>query len=104
MLARPGRPAVVAATLGELTGPTSGTVELSHRLVWQGPNRSFDLNEPDLLRWMYEIVLREAVTVDELRTWLDGPTLAREWHQLHLPRGVRAAWEQQHPELRRRAA
>lgn len=95
---------MVAPTLNELTGPTSGRVELPHRLVWQGANRVFDLDQPDLLRWVYEIVLREAVTVAELRTWLDGPTLAREWPELHVPRGVRHAWERQHPSLRRRAA
>jgi hypothetical protein len=94
----------VAPALDQLTGPTSGSVELPHRLVWQGATRVFDLDQPDLLRWVYEIVLREAVTRDELRAWLDGPTLVREWPNLHLPRGVRQAWEQRHPQLRRHAA
>jgi hypothetical protein len=70
--ARPGRRAVVAADLTELHGPTSGVVELPNRLFWQ-PDRHVDLDKPALLEWMYETVLREAVSIEELRTWLDGP-------------------------------
>ena len=73
-------------------------------MVWQGADRSFDLGDLDLLRWMYEIVLLEAVTVEELRTWLDGPTLTRVWPDLYLPKAVRRAWEQRHPSLHSRAA
>lgn len=98
-LARPLRPVLVAGTLGELTGPERGRVELPLRLWWN-PQRTFDLDEPTMLRWMYENVLREAVRVDELRTYLHGPTLVRVWPQLNLPHGVRAAWEARHPALR----
>ena len=98
-LARPQRPVVVAGTLTELTGPTSGLVELPLRLWWQ-PQRAFDLGVPTMLCWMYENVLREAIRVDELRAYLNGPTLARLWPELNLPRGVRAAWEARHPRLR----
>ncbi|GGQ60597.1 hypothetical protein [Couchioplanes azureus] len=102
-LARPHRPVVVAGTLAELTGPTRGLVELPLRLWWH-PRRAFDLGERTMLLWMYENVLREAIRVDELRAHLDGPTLARVWPELNLPRGVRAAWEARHPSLRRRAS
>lgn len=98
--ARPGRRAVVAADLTELRGPTGGIVELPHRLFWQ-PNRMIDLDNPAVLAWMYETVLREAVSPDELRTWLDGATLVRLWPDLFVPRGVRAAWEGRHPMLSR---
>lgn len=53
---------------------------------------------------MYETVLREAVSVEELRTWLDGPTLIAVWPSLFLPKGVRLPWENQHPHLRHHAA
>ncbi len=53
---------------------------------------------------MYETVLREAVAEDELCAWLDWETLVRLWDDLFLPRNVRAAWEQRHPGLHRRAA
>ncbi len=98
-LARPGRRAFVAPDLSKLRGPTSGVVELPQRLFWY-PNRRFDLDDPAFLRWMYEIVLREAVRVEELYTWLDGQTLARLWPQLYLPRGVRRDWEARHAALR----
>ena len=102
-LARPHRPVLVAGTLGELGGPTGGVVELPLRLWWN-PNRAFDLDHPTMLAWMYENVLREAIRVDELRAFLDGPTLVRLWPDLNLPRAVRAAWEARHPRLRRAAA
>jgi hypothetical protein len=98
-LARPHRPALVAGSLRELTGPVDGLVELPLRLWW-GPQRAFDLGDPTMLRWMYENVLREAVRAGELRAYLHGATLARIWPELNLPRGVRAAWESRHPQLR----
>lgn len=98
-LARPGRPAVVARTLAELTGPTWGMVELPVRLMWS-PNRRFDLGDPDQLLWMYENVLRETTRSEDLRRLVDGRTLRRVWRLLNLPRGVRQAWESRHPGLR----
>jgi hypothetical protein len=97
---RPGRAALVVDTLAELHGPTHGTVELPHRLVWQAEElRRFDLDDPYQLARVYEIVLREAIRLDELRTWLDGATLRQVWPDLYLPRGVRHAWEDRHPDL-----
>jgi hypothetical protein len=97
----PGSGAI--ADLTELHGPTGGVVELPNRLFWQ-PDRRVDLDDPALLAWMYETVLTEAATLDELRTWLDGPTLVRLWPELFVPRGVRQAWEERHPVLRPRSA
>jgi len=93
----------VAGTVAELTGPTRGLVELPLRLWW-GPRNSFDLEQPTMLAWMYENVLREAIRVEELRAYLHGETLVRVWPELNLPRGVRAAWEARHPRLRLAAA
>ncbi|MDG4770947.1 hypothetical protein [Solwaraspora sp. WMMD792] len=98
-LARPGRRAAVVTDLAQLRGPVSGVVELPHRLHWQ-PDRRVNLDNPALLRWMYETVLVEAATPVELVTWLHGPTLVRLWLDLWVPRGVRQAWEQRHPQLR----
>jgi hypothetical protein len=97
---RPGRVALVADTLAELRGPTHGTVELPHRLVWQPEElRRFNLDDPYQRGRVYEIVLREAIRLDELRTWLDGDILRQVWPDLYLPRGVRHAWENRHPDL-----
>jgi hypothetical protein len=98
-LARPGRRAVVASSLEELVGPDHGVVELPRRLMWN-PDRSFNLDDPDQLLWMYENVLREAIRTEELRRWLNAAVLVRVWRSLNLPRGVRQAWEARHSALR----
>jgi hypothetical protein len=106
LTSRPGRLALVAPDMGMLKGPTSGLIELPHRLVWQPkPNRQFNLDDPFDRSHLYEIVLREAIRVDELVTWLNAELLRKLCPDLYLPRGVRQAWEVQHPELvRLRAA
>jgi len=97
--ARPGRDALVATDLADLRGPTTGTVELPLRLFWY-PDRTFDLGDPGMLRWVYQTVLREASRLEDLTTYLDGDTLVARWRDLALPKGVRRAWEDQHPVLR----
>jgi hypothetical protein len=97
--ARPGREALVAADLADLRGPTTGTVELPLWLFWCR-DRTFDLGEPGMLRWVYQTVLREAARPEDLTVYLDGDTLVAVWPDLALPKGVRRAWEDQHPVLR----
>jgi hypothetical protein len=53
-----GRPYTVPETLEELTGPTSGVVELPVRLDWSEQGR-YDLSDPKQLCLMYERVIRE---------------------------------------------
>ncbi|HEX5291492.1 MAG TPA: hypothetical protein VFX25_21710 [Streptosporangiaceae bacterium] len=101
--ARPGRAALVAADLADLQGPAAGIVELPLRLFWC-PDRTFDLGQPGMLRWMYQTVLREASRPADLTTYLHGRTLIAVWPDLFLPRGVRQAWEDRHPALRAAAA
>ncbi len=48
--------------------------------------------------------LREASRLEDLTTYLDGDTLVALWPDLYLPKGVRQAWEDQHPALRAAAA
>jgi DNA invertase Pin-like site-specific DNA recombinase len=97
---RPGRRALVATSLEDLRGPVQGTVELPLRLFWSSPDRTFDLGKPFMLRSLYETVLREASRPEDLTTYLNGDTLTSLWPDLYLPRGVRQAWEDQHPGLR----
>ena len=101
--ARRGRRTLVAADLAGLHGPTTGTVELPLRLFWY-PDRTFDLDAPGMLDWMYQTVLREATRPEDLTGLLDGDTLVARWPELFLPRGVRAAWEHRHPALRAASA
>ena len=102
--ARPGRRVVVVTDLTSLRGPAEGTVELPLRLYWSGPSPVFDLGEPYLARWLYQIVLREASRPEDLTSYLDRDTLIALWPELHLPKGVRQAWEEHHPQLRTAAA
>lgn len=99
--ARPGRAALVALDLAELRGPVTGTVELPIWLFWSGPDdsREFDLGEPGILAWVYEMVLREATRSEDLALYLNGAMLAGIWPDLWLPAGVRQAWEEHHPAL-----
>jgi hypothetical protein len=97
---RPGRRAVISHSLGDLHGPTEGTVELPLWLFWSCPGHAFDLDDPDMRIWLYQTVLREAGRPEDLETFLDGDTLMGLWPSLYLPRGVRQAWEDQHPVLR----
>jgi hypothetical protein len=97
--ARPGRGTLVADDLAELRGPASGTVELPLWLFWC-PDRTFDLDDPATLRWMYQTVLREASRAEDLTAFLNGDTLVALWPDLFLPRAVRQAWEERYPVLR----
>ena len=101
---RPGRRAVVAASLADLRGPAEGTVELPIWLFWSSPDHTFDLGDQDMRRWLYQTVLREANRPEDLTAYLDGDTLIALWPNLDLPKGVRRAWEEQHPALRAAAA
>jgi hypothetical protein len=98
--ARPGRRAVVAASLADLRGPAEGRVELPLWLFWSSPGHVFDLGDPDMRRWLYQTVLREASRPEDLAAYLDAGTLIALWPRLYLPSGVREAWEERHPVLR----
>jgi hypothetical protein len=102
--ARPGRRVLVVTDLASLRGPAQGTVELPLWLYWSGPSPAFDLRKPFMLRWPYQIVLREAGRPEDLTSYLDRDTLVAAWPELYLPAGVRQAWEEHHPVLRGAAA
>jgi hypothetical protein len=95
---------VVVPDLADLRGPVAGRVELPLWLFWSRPDRTFDLDDPDMRQWLYEIVLREAGRLEDLTTYLDRDTLIALWPSLYLPKGVRLAWEEQHAALRSAAA
>jgi hypothetical protein len=101
---RPGRRAVVVASLADLHGPAEGQVRLPIWLFWGNPDHTFDLGDQDMRRWLYQTVLREAGQAADLSAYLDGDTLIALWPGLFLPSGVRQAWEDQHPVLRAAAA
>lgn len=60
--------------------PTQALSEVIQRVY----DRRFNLDEPFMLQHLYEIVLLEAISQDELRTWLDASSLHRLWPRLYL--------------------
>jgi hypothetical protein len=97
---RPGRWVTVVSSLADLRGPTEGLIKLPLWLFWSSPGHTFDLGDRDMLLWYYQTVLREAGRREDLIAHLDGETLIALWPDLYLPKGVRQAWEDQHPVLR----
>src|ERR1700722_17593228 len=91
---RPGRRAIVVLDLADLQGPTEGIVELPPPAVLEAGRPAVRPRDPGTRRYMYQTVLREAIYPEELTTYLDGATLIALWPQLHLPKGVRQAWEE----------
>jgi hypothetical protein len=89
---------VVPASLADLHGPVSGLVVLDRSLDWSGDSR-YDLDDAGDLQVMYQTVLNEAATAEDLSRWLDGNTLRRIWSRLWLPPRLRSLWQARFPEL-----
>jgi hypothetical protein len=86
------------ARLADLIGPTSGTIELPITIDW-GPRRTYDLGRDADRRVVYEFVLQEASTTEEVSTYVNGEILASVWARLWLPRRVRELREERFPDL-----
>jgi hypothetical protein len=85
-------------SLGLLTGPAGGTVQLPVDLAWAG-DRNFDLADP-VQRYLYHMtVLTAAVTPEHYTRWLNAELLRSEWTSLRLPTALRAIWHDHFPEL-----
>lgn len=96
------RPYALPAALEELMGPVRGEVRLPRALAW-GPRRTFDVEDPDQRRLLYEAVVQEASLVTDLGEYLERALLTELWPRLRLPMRCRRAWEDRFPELARRA-
>lgn len=88
------------SSLTELHGPTAGVIELPIAIDW-GPRRTYDLAKDADRRIVYEVVLQEATSTDELAQYIDGMLLTEVWARLWLPRRVRDAWQERFPQLDR---
>ncbi|MGH9128352.1 MAG: hypothetical protein ACRDY2_05145 [Acidimicrobiales bacterium] len=80
------------AELGELTGPITGVIELPLHLAW-GPKAHYDVGTDAGRRILYETVLLEATSTEELCAYVNGSVLVQVWSRLWLPRRVRQRWE-----------
>lgn len=95
---------LVAGDLADLRGPAGGMLVLPLRLYWSPAGRVFDLDDPFMLRSVYQVVLGEAIRAGELTGYLNRDKLVAVWRELYLPEGVRRAWQERHPLLRAAAA
>jgi hypothetical protein len=91
------------ARIDDLTGPLEGTVRLPITIDW-GPARSYDLARDADRRILYERVLREAASTDEVCRWINGYALVDTWPRLWLPERLRRRWEDAFPQLLHSAA
>lgn len=93
------RPVAVPPDLAALHGPRHGLVSLplSVYASGAGPERRFDVDEDDQLVGLYEVVLSDANTVEEVCSLVDGEQLRRLWPRLWLPGYVRRAWSVHFP-------
>jgi hypothetical protein len=83
-------------SLGDLAGPTSGTVALPWYIDW-GPHYEYDLADEADLVLMYERAIREAQSPADLSSYLSADLLRRHWTNLFLPSAVRVAWQTRSP-------
>ena len=97
------KPYAVPISLAELTGPTEGVVRLPRHIDW-GPDYGYELADSADLAVMYERVIRESRTAEDLAAFLDAATLRRLWPSLIIPAPARMVWEARFPELARQAA
>jgi hypothetical protein len=88
----------VPARLRDLRGPRGGKATLDRSLDWSG-DASYDLDDAGDLQVMYQTLLNQAVSAEDLSRWLDGDLLRRLWPDLWLPARLRALWQSRVPEL-----
>jgi hypothetical protein len=91
-------PYIVPESLDVLQGPTAGVVELPTRLDW-GPSNTYDLASLDEAIALYNKVISEASTQDDLAQYLNRDVLAALWSRLRLPRRCADLWNQAFPQL-----
>lgn len=92
------KPTYVVEDLSELASETNGVVELPVELDWT-PCNKYDLSNRDEKMRMYEVVLAEAHSENDVRRYINADDLHGFWEKLRLPRRVRYAWESVHPRL-----
>jgi hypothetical protein len=91
-------PYVVPDSLDQLTGPRTGMVEIPVSVGW-GPQRVYDLGNPVDRQYLYQTVLSEASTLDQLTRLVNKDLLIELWPQLHLPRYCVRRWHTAFPQL-----
>lgn len=91
---------MVAPDLDALRGPLHGRRQLPLHLD-SSARPFYDFASGRDRAQAYQLVLLEAGNPADLEQWLQHAELLRLWHELNLPRHVRAAWQSQHAALAR---
>ncbi|PPF66164.1 hypothetical protein C5C18_11845 [Rathayibacter tritici] len=91
------KPYDAPGSLDDLAGPSTGTIELPHRVYW-GPEPTVDLGSPSGVVKAYQAVLNEGSATDQTAL-LNRDLLLTIWSELALPDRVRILWEDRFPEL-----
>ena len=89
----------MVSDVASLRGLVPGHGQAAAAAVLERPQPGLRPTGPGQRRWLYQIVLREASRPEDLTGYLDRDTLIAVWPELHLPKGVRQAWEEHHPQL-----
>jgi hypothetical protein len=84
--------------LSDLACPTAGLFELPVTIDW-GPKRLYNMGLDADRRVVYERVLREAASPEEVSRYVNRQTLVEVWTRLWLPQRLRRLWEERFPEL-----
>ena len=88
-------------SLDELTGPSSGLVDLPVRLSWAPGDGSFNLDDDGERTTVYQCVIGEGSVEDQCR-YLNRDILTDMWPTLRLDLAITAAWENRFTALRGR--
>ncbi|MCQ8829907.1 hypothetical protein [Streptomyces malaysiensis] len=78
------KPYVLPESLDHLGGPTAGGIALPRHVDW-GPRHVYDLTDEASFRLMYERVVREAQTREDLDAYLNAMPLRKMGRDLFLP-------------------
>lgn len=87
----------IPSSKDEFHGPTSGVYEVPVTLFWQGS--PIDMDSPGDVRWFYSSAVSANSPAELIASWVDFPTLNREWQKLSISPTTRRLWETIHPDL-----
>jgi len=94
------RPVYVPDSLDALKGSSERIVILPIELDWT-PYNTYDLSRPQERTRLYQTVLSEAGSEEDVCRYIDRSGLEKGWVDLRLPKRVRYAWESVFPRLGR---
>ncbi|MHA6668615.1 hypothetical protein ACX3O0_07070 [Homoserinimonas sp. A447] len=89
----------VPGSLADLTGPSTGVINLP-RIIYWGPEETVDLADPVDIRRMYQALVRMGTVAQQVE-WLNRDSLIEAWPDLVLPARCISHWEDSFPELQR---